>query len=305
MDSQSFIKYLSDYSALKTVGFQDLQAWIEHYPYCQNLRFLICKKAMDEQNEDQLKYLNLAATYSTDRSYLYKLIHQNEDHLRAENANRSIEQEKLAVHTVEDFPIAVPIQRESMEEGMISKTLADFKHMQSAVADAEHIDEEEDVHVNFSSGLLHSNDYMSDQDNLHQPDQEIQDKTEEVSKNGPLPKSRFRTYSGNSGGSAIGKLIWTDESEIEKHRFLAEAKLSKEEFKRQEKQVERKKTEELVNYAESSLREKQDNATETLASLLALQGHKEKAIAMYEKLKLQIPEKSTYFGAQIEKIKIS
>lgn len=44
-------------------------------------------------------------------------------------------------------------------------------------------------------------------------------------------------------------------------------------------------------------------ASESLANLLAEQGYHKKAIDMYKKLSLIIPEKSTYFATQIEKIK--
>lgn len=52
----------------------------------------------------------------------------------------------------------------------------------------------------------------------------------------------------------------------------------------------------------------QDNAneefvTETLASIYAQQGYYKKAVQIFEKLNLKYPEKSTYFAAQIEKIK--
>ncbi len=49
--------------------------------------------------------------------------------------------------------------------------------------------------------------------------------------------------------------------------------------------------------------ENDDLVTETLASIYANQGYYKKAIQIFEKLSLKYPEKSTYFGGQIEKIK--
>jgi hypothetical protein len=47
-----------------------------------------------------------------------------------------------------------------------------------------------------------------------------------------------------------------------------------------------------------------DFVTETLAFIYARQGYNKRAIRIFEKLSLKYPEKSTYFAAQIEKIKI-
>jgi hypothetical protein len=55
--------------------------------------------------------------------------------------------------------------------------------------------------------------------------------------------------------------------------------------------------------AVSSLVENREIISASLAALLARQGHRDKAIEMYGRLSLIFPEKSTYFAAQIEKLK--
>ena len=55
--------------------------------------------------------------------------------------------------------------------------------------------------------------------------------------------------------------------------------------------------------AAKSVDEDNTIATETLANILARQGHFDKAIKMYEKLSIQYPEKSDTFAAKIEELK--
>lgn len=57
-----------------------------------------------------------------------------------------------------------------------------------------------------------------------------------------------------------------------------------------------------ANYGEESLEEDPNIVSETLAGIYAQQGCVEKAVQMYEILKLHFPEKSCYFAALIEKL---
>lgn len=65
----------------------------------------------------------------------------------------------------------------------------------------------------------------------------------------------------------------------------------------------RKKLKMAKILAKTSIKEKEDIVSETLAALLANQGHKDAAIAMYQKLILHNPEKKSIFAAQISKLK--
>lgn len=63
------------------------------------------------------------------------------------------------------------------------------------------------------------------------------------------------------------------------------------------------KRDEADQIAEQSIQEDSEIASETLALVLSMQGHYEKAISMYERLCLQYPEKSSFFAAKIETLK--
>jgi len=53
----------------------------------------------------------------------------------------------------------------------------------------------------------------------------------------------------------------------------------------------------------TGMQENTEIATETLADIYATQGHKDKAIEIFQQLILKYPEKHIYFAAQIEKLK--
>jgi hypothetical protein len=72
-------------------------------------------------------------------------------------------------------------------------------------------------------------------------------------------------------------------------------------FEKEKKKKKKKKK--MHDLAARSLELDDEIVSEMLANILALQGHKKQATAMFEKLRLFFPEKSDYFAAKIEKLR--
>jgi len=73
--------------------------------------------------------------------------------------------------------------------------------------------------------------------------------------------------------------------------------------KKRKKKKKNKKSRITKSVAQQSIVENEEIVSEPLAALLESQGHYKKAIAMYERLSLLFPEKSTFFAAKIEQLK--
>ncbi len=74
MTNEQLTAYLQDDSYLYAVGYEELKTLVMQYPYATNLRILLLKKSFLEQNKDFDRNLQMAATFSTNRKYLYHVV---------------------------------------------------------------------------------------------------------------------------------------------------------------------------------------------------------------------------------------
>ena len=65
----------------------------------------------------------------------------------------------------------------------------------------------------------------------------------------------------------------------------------------------KRKKDKIQNIIDNSIQERKEIATESLAKLYESQEYYQKAIDVYEELRLKFPEKSSFFASQIEKLK--
>ncbi len=108
----------------------------------------------------------------------------------------------------------------------------------------------------------------------------------------PLPKTSF--------GSGLERFE-PPNPRLELEQHLKKADEARKRKKKAKKASKKKDSAEKL--ARQSLQEHDDLASETLAALLEKQGHYDRAIAMYERLRLLIPEKSGFFARKIEELK--
>ena len=80
MNAEKFAFYIKNPAHLYQITYTELKSLVLQYPYCQNLRYLLLKKSVLEKHSELEQNLQLAATYSSDRNFLYQQIKDGESY---------------------------------------------------------------------------------------------------------------------------------------------------------------------------------------------------------------------------------
>jgi tetratricopeptide (TPR) repeat protein len=320
MNVESFVNYLNNPSQLYQLSYQELKSLALEYPYCQNLWHLLLVKSQLEGHQDLAQNLEKASIYSVDRQHLFQILQDQEAPPLRKDALLLEEDEALELRDFNDAmePLAEPLIPE--EEGEEEKQAAVFPGEQTTDhnAAAPHQDE-----TSTSDDLFFAPDFEGEEadpepDMLELPDliETIPDAAmppplidfEHLARHfagvttvlerwyassrpapralpKPMPKKAFRAYKPNRFQTIqIGEQLSASKGVIPK------------------KKKKKKKVDPMVAFAEKSLNDSPEFATETLGQLLVDQGQYDKAREVYQRLIALYPQNEEHYQKTIEEL---
>ena len=283
MDAQQFITYLKNPRALDKDSLGGIEELAYEFPYCQSLRILHLLNLRMVKHVMYNEQLKTTAAYIADRKRLKELIRElKEDSLAPATAEAKQDTPELSPPPPQETPLEeeVTVVNEEVdvkEETLIGDALVDEAGAQVADTEPE-------------------TTQFAPPEEAELPAEPIlptieQDEEARLLALREIVENRLR------------EIKQEKEASKEKEKASKEALIDK--FIREEPSISRPRAEffDPVKVARSSQTEHEGLVSETLARIHLQQGNIAKAIEIYRRLSLNFPEKSSYFAAQIEKIK--
>lgn len=272
-------------SLLEKVSVDIVESWVQEYPYYDLAHLLLLKKYQQTDKHRYEQYLPVAALYATDRGRLQALMADEQEW--PQDAVPPAEQEHQPEQQVDSTPqpagdsvdedLGTEEPQEEESRSADTPQPADAPQM-AAPAEADTAPVEQHSFLGWLQYLQQQDQPPQKSDVAPVPpaDSTISDLPES-----PIDASAYMEamWQKEFSGSALPDLSGIGKGRVAQ-KDLDDAEL------RAKKSVEM--GDELV--------------TETLARIFVLQGHDDRAIATYEKLRLKYPEKSDYFAAKIAEL---
>ena len=284
MDAQQFISYVKDPRALGKDSLGGIEQLATEFPYCQSLRILHLLNLRMVNHVMYSEQLKTTAAYIADRKRLKELIRElREEPLDAHQDEIAPPEEKdlQAEDVGRQEEAVIPGKSGNDDSGIIGEALVDEAATEGAPTDKEAV--------------------QYDSAEEEEPEAPVK----------PEPVVPIIELDEEARLLALKKIVESrlqeisEEKEAKKRREQDSKQALIDKFIREEPSISRPKSEffDPVRVAKSSQQEHEGIVSETLARIHLQQGNIAKAIEIYRRLSLNFPEKSSYFAAQIEKIK--
>jgi len=256
-------------------------------------------------------------------------VEEDEESILLEEQSESIFEEDLMeeptseVSDLMDATIDVPLDDLWVEETIEGLPEINAIEEEEEVSEEEHFIFEQDGEANIEQHLFtdepkvaveEANPVLEEEPAESQEEelpQTLEEETVPVFKSpSPSPKSHFSSWLQQFQSPQV-KLNKANRAQQSTPKPTEEKTISKdksskkklEEIAKRNKKSKKGKKESPKKFAARSLEEPTGIASEPLAKILAIQGSYQKAIDMYERLKLIFPKKSAYFADQIDELK--
>lgn len=291
MTQEKFLKMLANPEELASISYEELKTIVLAYPYAHNLRYLLALKSQQENRPDATRTLATAAAYSLDRTKLF-LLHAPKIIVPVREA--------VAAEVLELKPIEV-VQREL--EALTPQKHTEVAGQSAALAapvpvvppvPVVLIPKPETIrHPALTPTLFRRQSFLSWMSQFHSPVLQVSAPALRTANTPVFSVVPQLVPSPHRASETAEEALLRMRSSDEEEDQINEATPSALEALPRIPQT----------FAERSVTENRNLVSEPLARLLAKQGHREKAIAMYEKLCLVFPERSATFAAEIELLK--
>jgi len=301
MNKKEFYSYITNPDVLNKLSLSEITSLVNDYPFFQTGHLLLLKNLYLIEDIEFENKLKSSALFVSDRKKLFRLVNPV-----AQKINDSAKKEKQdeiisqTTNTNKENIISPPIDKK--EENTQQKSIADIILEKRAKL-------QKTTQTTAEQSYAIAKEQNKKQENLQKPidtDNHRKNTKKDLLKEKEIPDVSKQKISDNTH-SFIEWINILDKKSEEKKKISSKTSTDEDlisKFIKENPSIsEIKETSSSRDITGYNNDDTENLFSETLAKIYYRQKHFEKAIKIYQKLILHYPKKSTYFAAQIEKIK--